>query len=66
MCVVCVQEIADFRRELAEPSTGEERRAWLERRVQVTEGIIQDFKQGITNAEAAMATAAAALKGKQK
>ena len=61
MCVVCVQEIAGYQRELADPSTSEERRAELEELVQVNEGIIQINKQRLVSTEAELASTAAAL-----
>ncbi len=61
MCVVCVQDIAECQRLLAVPSTSKERRAWLERRVQWDEDWIQRNKQQLVEAEAALATTAAAL-----
>ncbi len=61
MCVVCVQVIARCQRELADPSISRGRRAGLERRVQVREDRIQHCKQRLVEAEAALATTAAAL-----
>ena len=55
MCVVCVQLIADWRRELADPSTGEGRRAGLEGEVQVCEDDIQHCKQWLLESDTVIA-----------
>ena len=51
MCVLCVQFIADNKRELGDPSTTSERRSVLEREVQDWEGIIKINKEWIVKNE---------------
>ncbi len=43
VCVICVQDIAEWRREMGDPSTDEGRRARLERHVQDHETSIQSL-----------------------
>ena len=47
MCVPCVQEIAEFKRELAQPSLSSDRKQYLQRSVQVLETRINNYKQRI-------------------
>ena len=47
MCVPCVQEIAEFKRELAQPSLSSDRKQYLQRSVQVLETYINNYKQRI-------------------
>ena len=61
MCGVCVQEITDYRREQALPSTTQERRERLERTVEMLEVDIQTYKAAIQDFEEDASRAAAAL-----
>ena len=47
MCVPCVQEIAEWKRELAQPSLSSDRKQSLQRRVQGRETDINNRKQVI-------------------
>ena len=47
VCVLCVQRIADDKRELVDPSTTSKRRSWLERSVQWRERGIKEHKKYI-------------------
>ena len=70
MCVLCVQLIAGWQREVQDPSTSTERRRWLQERVQGYENVIKSWKSDISSLDAdikqhqaAMAAAMAALQG---
>ena len=47
MCVPCVQEIAKWKRELAQPSLSSDRKQFLQEQVQWRETYINDNKQKI-------------------
>ena len=47
MCVPCVQEIAELKRELAQPSLSSDRKQYLQRMVQGRETWINKYKQYI-------------------
>ena len=51
VCVLCVQGIADNKRELLDPSTTSERRSVLEGRVQGGEDMIKSYKEWIEETE---------------
>ena len=55
MCVLCVQAIASDQSALLDPSTSEERRAWLEEHVQLWKGNIQDSNAHIAQLNSEMA-----------
>ena len=61
MCAVCVQLIADWQSELADPSITQERREELEGEVKHQEGRIQGGKARIAGHEETTSRAAAAL-----
>ena len=57
VCVLCVQDIANYQSELAQPSITEERRAELEMWVRVSEDGIQQCKQYIAGYNSNLARA---------
>ena len=66
MCVLCVQRIADWQRELQDPSTSAERRRELQEEVQDYENLIKSRKSDISSLDAVIKqhqAAMAALQG---
>ena len=52
MCVLCVQRIAGWQRELQHPSTNAKMRRWLQELVQDYENVIKSYKSDISSLDA--------------